>query len=108
MEILDHLGVFNFAFVPIVYSFYPETARRSLEDLGRFFVGGAPVLVIKGKDVICHKRPEKYVEQEREEVRRNSSIRPQDVSTAAGLHRRSVLEKVEGEGDEEKERLSDV
>ena len=66
------------------------------------------MLVIKGKDAIYYKRPEKYVEQEREEMRRNSLIRPQDVSAAAELHRRSVLEKMEGEGDKEKERLSDV
>jgi len=94
--------------VPIVYFFYPETAGRSLEGLDRFFVGGTPVLVIKDKDAIYHKLPEKYVEQEREEVIRNSSIRPQDLSAAAEPHRRSVLEKMEGEGDEEKERLSDV
>ena len=51
------------------------------------------MLVIKGKDAIYHRRPEKYVEQEREGVRRNSSIRPQDVSAAAELHRRNRLEK---------------
>ena len=87
--------------MPIVY-FFPETAGRSLEDLDRFFVGGAPVLIIKDKDTIYHKRPERYVEQEREEVRRNSSIRPQDVSAATELHKRSMLEKIGGEGDEEK------
>jgi hypothetical protein len=88
--------------VPIVYFFCPETAGHSLEDLDRFFVGGAPLPIIKDKDAIYHKRPEKYVEQEREEVRRNSSIRPQDVSAATELHKRSMLEKIEGEGDEEK------
>lgn len=88
--------------MPTIYFFCPETARCSLEDLDRFFVGGAPVLIIKDKDAIYHKRPEKYVEQEREEVRRNSSIRPQDVSAATELHKRSILEKIEEEGDEEK------
>ncbi len=29
--------VFNAAFVPIVYLFYPETADRSLEDIDRLF-----------------------------------------------------------------------
>ena len=88
--------------MPIVYFLCPETAGRSLEDLDRFFVGDAPVLIIKDKDAIYHKRPEKYVEQEKEEVRRNSSIRPQDVSAATELHKRSMLEKIGGEGDEEK------
>ena len=79
--------------MPIVYFFYPETARRSLEDLDHFFVGSAPVLVIKDKNAIYYKQLEKYVEQETKEVRRNSLIRPQDVSAAAELHRRSVLER---------------
>ena len=56
VEILDHLDCLQLRFCTIAYFFYPETARRSLEDLDRFFVGRAPVLVIKGKDAIYHKR----------------------------------------------------
>ncbi|KAL9012356.1 MAG: hypothetical protein Q9173_002874 [Seirophora scorigena] len=58
--------VFNAAFVPIVYLFYPETAGRTLED--------AKVLVFKDKDAISEKRPLKYVEHEQSEIRRNSSV----------------------------------
>ncbi|KAI4207104.1 MAG: hypothetical protein LQ348_000688 [Seirophora lacunosa] len=66
--------VFNAAFVPIVYLFYPETAGRTLEDIDRFFREDAKVLVFRDKDAISEKRPLKYVEHEQSEIRRNSSV----------------------------------
>ncbi|KAL8962994.1 MAG: hypothetical protein Q9193_000696 [Seirophora villosa] len=66
--------VFNAAFVPIVYLFYPETAGRTLEDIDRFFRDDAKVLVFRDKDAISEKRPLKYVEHEQSEMRRNSSV----------------------------------
>lgn len=66
--------VFNAAFVPIVYLFYPETAGRSLEDIDRFFREDAKILVFRDKDAISEKRPQKYIEHEQNEVRRNSSV----------------------------------
>jgi hypothetical protein len=93
--------VFNFSFVPIVYFFYPETADRSLEDVDRFFQENHNVLIFRDADAISSKRPLKYVEHEREEVRRNSSIRPADIQ--AVLNRRSVAERANAElKDEEK------
>ena len=68
--------VFNFAFVPIVYVFYPETAGRPLEDLDRLFRSNPPLLIYMDKDAISPKRPESYKRHEEDEVRRNSSIDP--------------------------------
>ncbi|KAI1853722.1 hypothetical protein JX266_001706 [Neoarthrinium moseri] len=93
--------VFNFSFIPIVYFFYPETADRSLEDLDRFFRENQDILVFKDPDAKSSKRPQRYIDHEREEVRRNSSIVPSDVQ--AVLNRRSVAERANAEmKDEEK------
>ncbi|KAK9769194.1 putative General substrate transporter [Seiridium cardinale] len=93
--------VFNASFVPIVYLFYPETADRSLEDVDRFFQDNQNVLIFRDPDAKSSKRPQKYIEHEREEVRRNSSVRPSDVQ--AVLNRRSVAERANaGLKDEEK------
>jgi hypothetical protein len=93
--------VFNFSFVPIVYFLYPETADRSLEDIDRFFLDNQKIFIHKDKDATSSKRPEKYAEHEREEVRRNSSIRPADIQ--AVMNRRSVVERANaGAKDEEK------
>ncbi|PVI00209.1 general substrate transporter [Periconia macrospinosa] len=78
--------VFNFAFIPIVYLFYPETAGRSLEDLDRFFASDPPLFVFTKKEAIEEKRPEQYVQREKEEVRRNSSVAPGDIAAAREQH----------------------
>ncbi|KAK6075661.1 hexose transporter [Seiridium cupressi] len=93
--------VFNASFVPIVYLFYPETADRSLEDVDRFFQDNQNILIFRDPDAKSSKRPQKYIEHEKEEVRRNSSVRPSDVQ--AVLNRRSVAERANADlKDEEK------
>ncbi|KAI0123036.1 general substrate transporter [Xylariales sp. AK1849] len=93
--------VFNAAFIPIVYLFYPETADRSLEDVDRFFRENHDILIFRDKDAKSSKRPQKYIDYERDEVRRNSSAHPADAQ--AVLNRRSVAERTDvGLMDEEK------
>lgn len=92
--------VFNFAFIPIVYFLYPETAGRTLEDLDRYFAGDAPLLVFKDKEAVASKRPQRFVEGEKEEIRRHSSVVAADVAAA----RRRVEGKV-GEGAEFKDEV---
>jgi len=74
--------VFNLAFVPTVYFFYPETAGRTLEDLDAYYRESPPLLVFRDKDVTSSKRPAKYIEAEDANVRRASSV-------DAGTFRRS-------------------
>ncbi|KAI9687689.1 MAG: hypothetical protein M1820_010377 [Bogoriella megaspora] len=96
--------VFNFAFIPIVYLFYPETAGRTLEDLDRYFRDNHNIIVCTDKDAISQKRPIAYVEHEREEVRRTSSVDPRAMSWAAAAHRASILEKANEQHSAEMER----
>ncbi|KAF3009495.1 hypothetical protein E8E13_003424 [Curvularia kusanoi] len=92
--------VFNFAFIPIVYFFYPETAGRTLEDLDRYFAGDAPLLVFRDKEVISSKRPQEYIENEKAEVRRHSSVAVGDVQAAnAAYARKSQAEGAEYHDD---------
>lgn len=87
--------VFNAAFVPIVYFFYPETAARSLEDLDRYFAQNKNILVFRDKVATSSKRPEDRIEHERTEYRRHSSVRSVEVSEAAKRHLSSTLAKME-------------
>lgn len=89
--------VFNASFVPIVYFFYPETAGRTLEDLDRYFAQNKHILVFRDKEATSNKRPEHHVQREKEEIRRNSSIVPEDVSAAARRYRSSTLEKLDND-----------
>lgn len=100
--------VFNFAFIPTVYFFYPETAGRTLEDIDRFFAAPhTPLLVFRDKEAISSKRPRQYIEAEQQDVRRNSSIVQGDVDAMTEARRSSIAEKNEwvkrGDGDEYRE-----
>ncbi|KAI1809452.1 general substrate transporter [Poronia punctata] len=81
--------VFNFSFIPIVYFFYPETAGRSLEDIDRFFIENQHVFIHRYPEAKSSKRPERYAEHERDELRRYSSVKSDDVQ-AAMSHRSTV------------------
>jgi hypothetical protein len=49
--------VFNGAFVPLVYLFYPETAGRTLEDIDKYFMDHDNIFVFKDKvsNSVLHK-----------------------------------------------------
>ena len=66
--------VFNAAFVPTIYLFYPETAGRSLEDIDRMYRDNPKLLVFRDKTITSSKRPQEYIDHEQEQVRRNSSV----------------------------------
>ncbi|KAI9732885.1 MAG: hypothetical protein M1834_003825 [Cirrosporium novae-zelandiae] len=89
--------IFNAAFIPIVYFLYPETADRSLEDIDRLFRENQSILIFTDKEAISPHRPRRYVEHEKEEVRRNSSTTPEEAANAARL---AVLEKLNTEDAE--------
>lgn len=90
--------IFNAAFVPIVYLFYPETADRTLEDMDRFFRENQNILVYKDKEAISPHRPRKYIEYEEGEVRRNSSVDPRMLRRNSRL-RGLALENGEAKGE---------
>jgi hypothetical protein len=73
----------------LVYLFYPETAGRSLEDIDRFFAGNAPLFVFKDKEAIAEKRPQVFIEREKEAMRRNSSVVPGQVAAANRAHEKT-------------------
>ncbi len=60
--------VFNWASIPILYLFYPETANRKLEDIDMMFHDGLRTFVFLDKDAISIKRPEKYARVDEEEL----------------------------------------
>lgn len=87
LQILDHLGnslplslppsvdlpsnlppqaTICFAFIPITYLFYPETANRTLEDIDRFFETNPPLIIAGNKLATQLARPQIYEEQDAE------------------------------------------
>ncbi|KAI1633668.1 general substrate transporter [Biscogniauxia mediterranea] len=87
--------VFNFSFVPIVYFLYPETAGRTLEDIDRFFQENQDILIFRDRDAKSSERPQRYIEDEQDLVRRNSSIVAADVQAALHADGKGALKDEE-------------
>ncbi|GAD92224.1 hypothetical protein AN8467.2 [Paecilomyces variotii No. 5] len=63
--------VFNAAFLPVIYFFYPETANRTLEDMDAYYRSNPDLIVIRDTDAVSIKRPLKYIQHEEEEIQKN-------------------------------------
>jgi len=57
-------AVICFAFIPITYLFYPETANRTLEDIDRFFETKPGIVVCNNKLATQLARPQIYIDQD--------------------------------------------
>lgn len=55
-------AVICFAFIPITYFFYPETANRTLEDIDRFFETEPGIFIHSNKLAVQLHRPAEYIE----------------------------------------------
>ncbi|KAL5042744.1 hypothetical protein BDW71DRAFT_216715 [Aspergillus fruticulosus] len=77
--------VFNAAFLPIIYFFYPETANRTLEDLDSYYRTNPSPIVTGDPDATSVKRPLKYIQHEDEELQRNAKGMSVEVEDATGV-----------------------
>jgi hypothetical protein len=57
-------GIFCFAFGPVVYLFYPETANRTLEDMDQIFIQNPSAFVFTDRAATQSKRPDVLIEAE--------------------------------------------
>ncbi|KAI1386409.1 general substrate transporter [Hypoxylon trugodes] len=56
---------FCWSFLPIVFLFYPETSRRTLEDMDEIFKHNFSIFVFKDKALTQRSRPQELIEAER-------------------------------------------
>ncbi|KAI5457397.1 general substrate transporter [Mariannaea sp. PMI_226] len=62
--------IFNAAFMPVIYLFYPETSNRTLEDIDEYYRNDPALIVTGDKDAVSCKRLSKYMEREQSHFRR--------------------------------------
>ena len=78
-------AVICFAFIPITYFLYPETANRTLEDIDRFFETKPGILIHRNKLAVQLHRPVEFIEADariaRGETGDNGEKRRRSAST---------------------------
>ncbi|KAF2740627.1 sugar transporter STL1 [Polyplosphaeria fusca] len=72
-------AVICFAFIPITYLFYPETANRSLEDIDRMFETNPGIFIHRNKIAVQLQRPAEYIEADARIARADDEKRPSSV-----------------------------
>lgn len=55
---------FCFAYFPVVYCFYPETSRRTLEDMDQIFIQYPSIFVFGKRDLTQRARPQLFIDSE--------------------------------------------
>ncbi|KAJ9374528.1 hypothetical protein DTO282E5_611 [Paecilomyces variotii] len=78
--------VFNAAFLPVIYFFYPETANRTLEDMDAYYRSNPDLIVIRDPDAVFVKRPLKYIQHEEEEIQKNAKQGGDNLDKAVVEH----------------------
>ena len=68
-----------FAFIPITYLFYPETANRTLEDIDRFFETQPSIIVCRNRLATQLQRPEQYIEADERIAKEEMQFREKGV-----------------------------
>ncbi|KAI0009137.1 putative sugar transporter [Xylariaceae sp. FL0662B] len=61
-------AVICFGFFPVVFCFYPETSRRTLEDMDHIFLQNRSWFVIGKGDMIQRNRPQAFADAERNRI----------------------------------------
>jgi hypothetical protein len=57
-------SIFCYAYFPVVFCLYPETSRRTLEDMDFIFESNPHVLVAGKPDLTSRKRPQAFIDAE--------------------------------------------
>lgn len=52
------------SYFPVVFCLYPETSRRTLEDMDEIFIQNPSILVFGKSDLTQRKRPQAFVDAE--------------------------------------------
>jgi len=56
-------SIFCYSFFPISYCFYPETSKRTLEDMDQIFARGK-TFVFTDKELVLRQRPQAFIDAE--------------------------------------------
>lgn len=67
-------AILCFAFAPVVYLFYPETANRTLEDMDQIFIHNPSAFVFKNRAATQSQRPQLFVDAETTRIAEASNL----------------------------------
>ena len=61
-------AIICWAYFPLVYFLYPETSRRTLEDMDEIFINNPSALVFKNAAMTSRHRPQIFIDAEERRI----------------------------------------
>lgn len=61
-------AVVCWVYFPVVFCIYPETSRRTLEDMDEIFVQNPSMFVFQKSDLTQRERPQAFIEAETQRI----------------------------------------
>ncbi|KAM0326679.1 hypothetical protein ACHAQA_006549 [Verticillium albo-atrum] len=83
-------AVICWAYFPVVYTFYPETSRRTLEDMDQIFIQHPSAFVFGKPDLTNRARPQAFIDAEAVRIAEGESTAIGKVVSATVEHRNVV------------------
>ncbi|KAK5790019.1 hypothetical protein VI817_007306 [Penicillium citrinum] len=83
-------AVISWAFFPIVFMFYPETSRRTLEDMDEIFIRNPSLIVCGNHQLTQRERPDAFAAVERERIAEDTGFRKGTFQVAVAKHHERV------------------
>lgn len=83
-------AIIAWCFFPTVFFLYPETSRRTLEDMDEIFIQNPSIIVCENKKLTQRERPQAFVEAERDRIVENTEMGREAVKGAVASHHEHV------------------
>lgn len=68
MSVFIVFAVICWAYFPVVFCLYPETSRRTLEDMDQIFIQNPSIFVFGKPDMTQRGRPQNFIEAEAQRI----------------------------------------
>lgn len=68
MKFTTVFAVICWAYFPVVFCLYPETSRRTLEDMDQIFIQNPSIFVFGKSDLTQRERPQNFIQAEAQRI----------------------------------------
>lgn len=85
-------AILCWSYFPIVYCLYPETSRRTLEDMDEMFIQNPGLVVFNKQSLTQRERPKEFIEAEAQRIAEaeNTQLGKEIVKETATSHYEQV------------------
>ena|ERR1700709_1342934 len=86
-------AVICYAYFPVAFLLYPETSRRTLEDMDEIFIRSSSIFVFQDKVLTQRERPDLFIDAETRRI--DDGVNSKVGEATSGIKEREISSHVE-------------